>query len=192
MKIFAKSFIISVILFLSSTTASYAISNNGMNKNANRPVPLVNAPTTNSSPRSCQARESAVKIRMKQLTQLATTMETTFNNIDDRVTNFYTNTVLSSGRSVANYSSLVNDISDKKTAVQASIVKTNLDIDNFSCTTGNPKNLLNQFRLDMQSVKTALKNYRTSIKNLIVAVNGVAETTELPTSPASESGEKSK
>jgi hypothetical protein len=68
--------------------------------------------------------------------------------------------------------------------VQAALTKTQNDADNFNCT-GNPKDQLMLFREDMQSVKKALKDYRTSIKNLIVAVHSVtgAQNSEHPVSP---------
>jgi hypothetical protein len=56
---------------------------------------------------------------------------------------------------------------------------------NFSCDGNDPKGLLTQFRTDMQTVKQALHDYRTSIKNLIVAVRSVTGEIESATPSAS-------
>lgn len=164
-----KTLILSFLLafFVSPT---FAVSKSG--KATGRPT---FAATNSGTARACLARESAVKTRMTQLTRLVTTMEATFDKIAGRVETYYTDTVLSSGRSVANYAALVSDIAAKKTLVQVQIDKANADITSFSCTSGDPKVVMNRFRLNLQSVKSALKDYRTSVKNLIVAVRTVSK-----------------
>lgn len=147
----------SVLFFVSTTSAA---DNSGQ---ATAPGKL----------RSCQARESAVKTRMSHLVQLATNMMNKFDRHATRVETFYTKKVVPSGKTVSNYDSLVADINTKKTAVQSALTKAQNDVNGFSCTNGDPKALLTQFRQDMQATKQALKDYRTSIKNLIVAVRGI-------------------
>ncbi len=110
---------------------------------------------------------------MESLVDLVANIENKFASISGRVQNFYTNTVLPSGKTVPNYAALVADIGTKKDAVSLSLGKAQTDVAAFSCTADDPKGLLNTFRLDMQAVKGALQNYRTSIKNLIVAVSSV-------------------
>lgn len=122
-----------------------------------------------ANPRSCQAKEDAVKKRSLQLTNLATMMQNRFNTIALRVENFAT----SSGKTIPNYTSLVNDISVKNASVSASLTVAQNDANNFSCAGNNPKGQISQFQLDMQTVKGALKNLRTSVNNLIVAVHSV-------------------
>lgn len=132
---------------------------------------------------SCQARESAVKNRMESLIDLVTNMESKFDSIAMRVENFYTNKIVPSGKTVSNYDTLVSTIGTKKDAVTAALDKAKGDVSAFSCTANDPKGLLNQFRLDMQAVKGALKDYRTSIKNLIVAVHSVSPSESPSASP---------
>jgi len=123
--------------------------------------------------RACQARESAIKTRMTRLTNLAANMETKFDSIAGRVKNYYTSKVLPSGKTVANYDSLVANIATQKTAVASALTQAQANINSFNCASGNAKAQLTQFRQDMQAVKSTLKDYRTSIKNLIVAVRSV-------------------
>lgn len=136
--------------------------------------------------KACQARESAIKTRMTHLTQLATDMINNFDTHVTKVEDYYTTKVLPSGKKVSNYDSLVSDIAAKKTAVSSALTKTQLDTQGFNCSTGNPKLEMTQFRTDMQSVKQALKDFRTSIKNLIVAIHSVTG------SEATSSGKEAK
>lgn len=142
----------------------------------NIPVQTGQINTQNGATRACQARENAIKNRSTHLTQLATTMETKFDSIASRVENYYTNKIVPSGKSVSNYNTLVSDIQTKKTAVQTALTTAQNNAASFSCASTNPKNQLIQFRDDMQAVKSALKDYRTAIKNLIVAVHSVTGT----------------
>jgi len=126
----------------------------------------------------CQARENVIKNRTEQLVNLVTNMEEKFDAISGRVETYYTSKVVPSGKTVANYDSLVADINNKKAAVGTALTTAQNAVTGFSCTSSDPKGQLTQFRQDMQAVKSALKDYRTSIKNLIVAVRSVTGQTE--------------
>lgn len=133
--------------------------------------------------RACGVREGAIKNRLSSLSKLVENIESNFDKIAARVENYYTNKLVPKGKTVANYNDLVADIQTKKTAVQTSLTSTQTAVSGFSCTGDDPKGQMKQFSQDMQGVKRALKDYRTSIKNLIVAVrtaNGekVEETTK--------------
>lgn len=132
--------------------------------------------------RACQARESAIKTRMTHLTKFAENMMNKFDKHVTRVEKYYTEKVVPSGKTVTKYDSLVSDINSKKVVVQAALTKAQNDVSGFNCAAGNPKGAMTQFRQDMQTVKKALKDFRTSTKNLIVAVHTVVS------GEASESG----
>lgn len=140
---------------------------------------------TEAKLKSCQARQASISKRMERLLALATTMEAKFDAIAKRVQDYYTEKVLPNGKTVANYDTLVSTIQTKKDAVQSALTTAQTNSKDFSCETDNPKGLLNQFRLDMQAAKKALGEYRTSIKNLIVAVRSVASTIEKASPKAS-------
>ncbi len=82
---------------------------------------------------------------------------------------------------------LVSDVQTKQAQVQTDLTTAKNDAVAFACTGVDPKGHLMQFRIDMQEVKASLKEYRTAIKNLIVAVHSAAaEETPTPTpTPAS-------
>lgn len=143
---------------------------------------------TEAKLRACQARENAIKTRSSHLTQLATTMETKFDAIAVRVETYYTSKVVPSGKTVSNYDTLVADIQTKKAAVSTVLLTAQTDANSFSCTGASPREQLTKFRVDMQAVKSALKDYRTSIKNLIVAVHSVTGTTNKETTPSASPG----
>lgn len=130
--------------------------------------------------RVCKNKERVIINRLDALTRLVATQETSFDKIAARVENFYTEKVLTAGKTVANYNNLVTDIAAKKAAVDASLATAKTNSSNFSCSADDPKGDLTQFKTDMQAVKNALKDYRTSIKNLIVAIKSVVGEEESP------------
>jgi hypothetical protein len=133
----------------------------------------------------CQAKENVIKNRSTSLNGLVENMLEKFDAIALRVENYYTNTVIPSGKTVANYDVLLADIQTKKAAVQTALTKAKDDFKTFSCTGNDPKGALEQYRKDMQAVKQAMADYRTSIKNLIVAIHSVTGETNKATNPPS-------
>ena len=133
--------------------------------------------------KACQNREKAIKKRTEQLVKLATTMQEKFDAIAGRVKEYYTSKAVPSGKTVANYERLVADIQAKKGAVQTALTAAQNNAGTFACGDNDPKGQLLQFKDDMRAVKSALKDYRTSIKNLIVAVRSVTGTTERNNTP---------
>lgn len=123
--------------------------------------------------RACQAKENALKKRSEHLGKLASTMGEKFAAIAQRVEEYYTTKAVPGGKTIANYDSLVSDIQTKKAAVQTALTQAQTDAAGFTCTGDNPKGQLTQFKGGMKAVIKALKDYRTSIKNLIVAVRSV-------------------
>lgn len=123
--------------------------------------------------RSCQSGEASIKKRTTSLVNLVENMESKFTSIAGRVENYYITKLVPAGKTVANYDTLVADIAVKKAAVSTLLTSAQNDVASFSCTSNDPKGDMAKFRVDMQNVKKALKDYRTSIKSLIVAVRTV-------------------
>lgn len=166
------------LFFVLLASPALAQAEKGKENGLNRGNPSPQALVTTAKVNSCQTRELGVKTRMTQLTRLSANMGTTFDRIAEKTKTYYTETVLPSGKSVANYNALVADIAAKKVIVQTELADTDTDIGSFNCTSGEPKTLMNQYQINMRAVKTALKNYRTSIVNLIVAVRTVSKDIE--------------
>lgn len=182
-KIVLSSLVLSFLLLTSYTltvNAQFGL----YGQPAATPAPVVaKNKLTQAQLRSCQAKESAIKDRMQSLVDLVANMEEKFSAIEKRVEDFYTTKVVPDGKTVSNYSSLVANIGTKKAAVDTALASAKTDTSNFNCTSDDPKSLFTQFRTDMQKVKSALKDYRTSIKNLIVAVHSVSPTPKPGESP---------
>lgn len=124
--------------------------------------------------RSCEAREENIKKRTESLMGLVSQMVGKFDAVASRVEEFYTTKVLPKGLVVSNYDTLVADIKTKKAAVEDALKKVP-DVSGFDCEDDSPKELLTEYRTEMQNVKKALHEYRTSVKNLIKAVKEVVE-----------------
>jgi hypothetical protein len=121
---------------------------------------------------ACENKKESITKRSESLIKMATNMQEKFGSIESRVEKYYTDKVQPSGKTVNNYDMLVKEIELKKSAVELALTAAEKDAALFTCET-KPKEQLMKFRDDMQTVKKALKEYRTSIKNLIVAVHGV-------------------
>ena len=172
-----------------------AVTVNSVGAASNRPTAVNSAATngqanaetrlTEAKLKVCQNRENAIETRSKQLTKAAGNMLTTFDKIAERAEQYYTAKVVPSGKIVANYDALVAEIASKKQTVQTDLDKATADATAFSCTGNDPKGQLTQFRTDMQQVKKDLKEYRTAIKNLIVAIRSLTGQTESSPNPTS-------
>ena len=121
---------------------------------------------------SCKTHEENIKQITENLISTGDSMLYRFDTISLRVQDFYTNKVLTKGLEVSDYELLVEEIESKKADVQDNLEKAQLDSTAFSCS-DNPRAHALEFVTDMKYVKASLKEYRTSIKNLIVAVRGV-------------------
>lgn len=124
----------------------------------------------------CQKKEAAIQKRSEQLVKMATNMQTKFTAIASRVKEYYADNVVGTDAELDNYDALLTTISDKQTAVNESLTKAQAEITEFTCDSGDPKAHLTNFKENMKATKAALKEYRTAIKDLIVAIRtAVAE-----------------
>lgn len=155
MKRFRSVFAAFVLLFTIVTTASA------------QSVSVTPRPTARTG--GCKAVESVVKRRTEALPKLAENQMNKFASHVTRVDTYYTSTLVPAGNIVSNYSELMTQITIKKTAVATAITQARADGAAFTCES-NPKGTMTTFRKDMQAVITALKEYKTSVRNLIVAV----------------------
>lgn len=120
--------------------------------------------------RACEAISASVVRRSGHLVDLVAKMEQNFTAIAEGVEQYYLTKVVPTGASLPNYDALVADIATKQAAVDSMVVTAQDDAANFSCTGNNPGAQLTQYRTDMQAVIRGLQDFRTAIKNLIVAV----------------------
>jgi hypothetical protein len=125
--------------------------------------------------RACQAREARIKNMLSNTNQLGQGQLNLFDNVTHRVKAYYENNSLTA----ENYDELVSQIEQYRFAARSSLIDAVSISDQFGCDTEDPKGTANQFRSMVQTQIQALKDYRTSIKNLISAVRDAAiETSE--------------
>ena len=129
---------------------------------------------TNAISHACFGRTLAIKNRSSSLIKLINTTVSKFSIITSRIEQYYQNTLLPSGKTLSNYNSLVNTISQNKDNVLAMQTTIDNEYNNFTCSN------VNSFKTETQSFNTSLintlnllKTYRSSIVTLIVALKSV-------------------
>lgn len=123
---------------------------------------------------SCLARQNTIKNRMTSLMTVTTNVEKQIDVISQKTVDYYNDTIVPSGKTLPNYNSLISNIQTKKDMIQAAFSTAQTDSNNFNCSSGDPKLLLAQYRLNMQTVKRSLREYRTAVKTLVTAVKAVS------------------
>jgi hypothetical protein len=127
------------------------------------------AATDDSKLLTCQSKENSIKNIMLRMTDRAQKQLDLFTTVSERTQGFYTN----SGKSLANYSSLVDDANAKKTAASSAINTIKEESEMFSCSNGNPKDAISEFKNNVNSEIASLQSYRASVKNLLVGVKSL-------------------
>ncbi len=118
----------------------------------------------------CERVEARINKRSDRLVTRAERMTDRFDKIADKVKDYYTDKLVPKGVTIDNYDALVADIATKGAAVDEVVATAKAAISEFDCDGDSPKGVLSLFRGDMKTVITALKDYRTSVVNLLVAV----------------------
>jgi hypothetical protein len=123
--------------------------------------------------KSCQNREKSINNRLQNIAARGQRQMGVFDKIATRVEQFATD----KNAKPANYDDLVNAVNTQKTAAQAAVDKIKGDSVSFKCDGTDPKGSLEVFKTDLKAETSALKSYRTSVKNLIVGVKTSLKTT---------------
>lgn len=120
--------------------------------------------------KACEARQSAISKRSDQMVKRVTNQLDVFAKIAQRVQEFYQTKLLPQGKIVANYDTLVSDITTKSAAIAPLLAQAQAGAVTFSCDKDRPAEQVKNFNQDMKAVITALEAYGKSVRNLIVAV----------------------
>lgn len=134
--------------------------------------------------KACQNRQSSIEKHTANATTMAGRVETKFASIAAKVDAFK----VAKNITVDNYAALQTDVATKKAAVDAALADAQSQIKDFSCTSEGPKAQLQLFVSQMDVVRQALKDYRTSIKNLIQGVRQANGQNRQATSSANNEG----
>lgn len=120
----------------------------------------------------CQIREKSIDNIMARIAERGQKQLDLFTTIATRVETFYT----SKGKTLSNYDALVADVNAKQAAAQTAVNQVKADKVSFKCDGTDPKGAAASFQSDLKLEISALKDYRTSVKNLIVGVKSVQGT----------------
>lgn len=149
-----------------STTNRGQGSNQAANGQANGQTHLAAAQL-----KACQNREASITNIITRIVTRSQNQLTLFSTIAARVEGFYN----SKSKTVSNYNQLVVAVASAKVQVESDFgaMKNN---STFNCSFNNPKGIVTAFQGYLKAEITALQTYRTTVKDLIVAVasaNGV-------------------
>ncbi len=125
---------------------------------------------------SCKAKIVAIVQRSNHMYDLAKVQERAFTKIALSVESFYSSKVTVKNITVPNYQVLVANIQAAEDSVLAAETKVSGDAVNLTCSTTSPQTMVLVFNTDMKAQISALKLYRISIVNLIVAVKSSLST----------------
>ena len=123
--------------------------------------------------RACQKRQTAITNIMMRIAHRGQKQLDLFSTIAERTETFYTN----KGKTLSDYDALVADVAAKKAAAQTMVDTIKSTSTTFDCSGDDPKGFVNAFLESLKNEITALKDYKTSVKNLIVGVKSVQGTT---------------
>ncbi|HET7640449.1 MAG TPA: hypothetical protein VFK47_17115 [Ktedonobacteraceae bacterium] len=127
----------------------------------------------NAKLKACQNREKAITNIMTRIGDRGQKQVDLFTKIADKTQAFYTN----KGKKLSNYDTLVSDVTAKKQAAQTAVDATKASVIEFKCDGSDPKGAAASFKENMKTQNTALKAYKTAVKNLIVGVKSVQGST---------------
>ncbi|MES2971284.1 MAG: hypothetical protein V4702_03125 [Patescibacteria group bacterium] len=123
--------------------------------------------------KACQNREKAITNIMARLADRGTKQLDVFTKISERTQEFYT----SKGKVLSNYDALVAEVNTKKAAAETAVDTIKNTSVEFACDGEDPKGVVSAFKESLKAEITALKDYKTAVKNLIVGVKSVQGTT---------------
>ncbi|MHB8442808.1 MAG: hypothetical protein ACYDAS_00345 [Patescibacteria group bacterium] len=167
-----------------ATTRTTTTNNNASQNSAVSGTNGVNGKTVGQNAKasglakSCKARIAAITERSDHMVALAAVQEKAFTRIALSVESYYSTKVTTKNITVPNYQILVNNVQSAEDAVLAAKTKVSGDAANLTCTTTSPQTMVLAFNTDMKAEILALRLYRKSIVNLIVAVRSSLSTTK--------------
>ena len=123
--------------------------------------------------KACKNREKAITNIMSRLSDRGQKQLDLFSSIATKTEMFYAE----KGKVVASYDTLVADLATKKAVAQAAIDTIKSNSTTFKCDGTDPKGMVSSFKDSLKAETAAINDYKTAVKNLIVAVKSVQAVT---------------
>lgn len=119
--------------------------------------------------RVCQKHQASITNTMARISSRGEKQLDLFSRIAERTQTFYAK----KGAVLSNYDALVADVAAKKETARAAIAMIAEHSGSFECSSDDPKGSVTSFRDHQKQAIEALKEYKTSVKNLIVGVKSI-------------------
>jgi len=126
---------------------------------------------------ACKNLQSNIDNHITDFSDSAQRHLNVFTDIFTKVQAFYT----SKGLSVSNYDALVAAATAKQTAAQAAVDALKSLAVSIDCSQPDPAQSLQTVKDAVKTARTALQDYRSSIKDLIVAISNALDTQDTTT-----------
>lgn len=143
---------------------------------------LVAAKLAENKMKVCEKRLDIIKRIMSKAHERGQKQLDVFTKIADRTNTFYEE----KNYSVANYEDLVAAVDEKRQSAELSIAMSSETIDQFVCDSEDPLAIKDLFKAQIKDQNTALKEYRTAIKDLIVAIKSSKSQSDRTTTETTE------
>lgn len=124
------------------------------------------AATKDAKKNICEKRQKFVDASMDRLTKRSTKQIQLLDTMSTRIQAYATNKKLT----VDNYDGLLSDVAAKKAAAETNITALQEAKTAFKCDGDNPKAAATAYQTALRSTNKAIKDYRDSVKKLLVAV----------------------
>lgn len=148
--------------------------------NASGALPSITGTKDIGKNRACLSLFEAGVRRSEQVGKRTNKLIEKFETITGRVITFYETRVLPAGRTVPNYDALIAAIEAKKSAVNDELFEFQAVAADLDCNLNSPGTAMAGLRTKLQVLIKALNEYKTAVRNLIVAVHGATPDTGRP------------
>lgn len=128
----------------------------------------------NEELKACQNRERPINAIMARMSDRSAKQLELFTTISERTQRYYEESNLS----VDNYETLLNQVETHKLLAEDAVAATHSASFGFECENLNPEDVTTTFKQHVQTQNTLLQNYRTAIKNMIVAIQTAHDSSE--------------
>lgn len=122
----------------------------------------------------CKNREQNIKNSMSRIAERGNKQMAVFTKITTNVQEYYT----ASGKTLDNYQALVDAVNDKKAKAQAQVNIIQSSKDSFTCDGERPMASIETFKANAKAMNSALNEYKRAVKDLLVAVKSIQDTTD--------------
>jgi hypothetical protein len=119
--------------------------------------------------RRCVAVSKNITMRSQNMVRTVAELQNKFMSIVEGVKAYY----VKNGLKLSNYDELVVSIDTNNRLIEQHMTAAQEDVSQFSCNGENPSAQLKKLEVDIHLVLNALKEYRNTIRNLIVAIKGL-------------------